>query len=244
MNKIVKKYLNKIFKVKIDKTITKVIITDIWINNKEILLWLKFIPDICITQTTNENISIYHRSGWKTVEYLNIHKSKIKKMAKYTLLDIKAPEQCIDGNGKTFMNDPGVGGIKLVYSKSKEYSLTGETKKVIFLKPYKEIWEPRGRKFCKKSEWGNTSSPFTNIWLEIYEDYTNYEKEIEKVGFIQHERITDISLIKHLNAKSTSFSINEPNDKITTHLGIKIVIWVNENIIIPIKERIFINNQK
>jgi hypothetical protein len=164
---------------------------------------------------------------------------KTKRMAKYTLLDAKSHELSFGAAIK----DPGVGGIKLVYSKSKEYSLTGETKKVIFLKPYKEIWEPRGRKYCKRDEWGNTMSPLSNVWLELYEDYNNYKKEIEKVGFIQHQRVTDVRLIKRLNSKSAIFTIAEANDNLTTHLGIKISIWVNNHIIIPIKE-IIINIKK
>jgi hypothetical protein len=161
-------------------------------------------------------------------------------MSKYALLDAKVPELSF---GIT-VKDPKVGGIKLVYSKSKEYSLKAETEKVIFLKPYKTIWEPRGKKFCKKSEWGNTSSPFANVWLKIYEDYTNYENYIKENGFIPNEIVINITLIKKLNTKTATFTINETDDNPTTHIGIKIALWMMNNIIIPIKERIFINNKK
>jgi hypothetical protein len=163
---------------------------------------------------------------------------KSKKMAKYVLIDIKAPEIILGVRAK----DPEVGGIKLIYSKSKEYSLTAESKTCIFLKPYKELWEPKRKKFCKKNEWGNTRSPFSNVWIELYEDYINYDEYIKKNGFMFNEKVIDSKLIKNLNRKSQTFYIDEFDDKPTTHLSEKILFWINEYIFNPIKERIFINN--
>jgi hypothetical protein len=181
---------------------------------------------------------IYKQKHYKENKQIVQKKEKMK----YTLLDIKAPEIMSGVIVKT--KEPGVGGIKLTYSKSKEYSLLSETSKVIFLKPYKEVWEARGKKFCKKGEWGNTNTPLSNVWLEVYEDYANYEEYMKKNPCLLYEKVTDPKIIKQLNLRSKTFSIDEPTDKPTTHLSIKIRLWLNECVFNPIKDRIFNNNQK
>jgi hypothetical protein len=75
-------------------------------------------------------------------------------------------------------------------------------------------------------------------------DYTNYENYIKENGFIPNEIVINTTLIKKLNTKTATFTINETDDNPTTHIGIKIALWMMNNIIIPIKERIFINNKK
>ncbi len=157
-------------------------------------------------------------------------------MAKYELIEVRAPDIVFGAP----IVDPGVGGIKLKYSKSKEYSLTKkDVKDVIFLKPYKKNWATN-KKDCKKGEWGNTRSPFANVWLELPEDYTNYEESYEII-LLSSTKVTDSKLIKNLNNKVGKFTIKESTDEPITSLKKKILFNLGL-LYLNIKDRII--NQK
>jgi len=170
-------------------------------------------------------------------------------MAKYILLDIKAPEVVPPG---VAVKDPGVGGIKLTYQKFKNFSTVKDTGNYIFLKPYKDVWSINGKKGCRKGEWGSTRSPFANVWLKIYKDYTDYNIAVQRCE-LYYEVVKDPKLIKNLNKVSNGYSISnkpmwikefdiyESDDKVINHPLLKIAIWMYENIINPIRNRIFIN---
>lgn len=136
------------------------------------------------------------------------------------------------------------GGVKLIYSRKKEFSLTPvSNKRVIFLNPRKEVWEKNGKKFCKKGEWGSPTSPLSTVWIKVDRDYKSWN---EDCPFIKHEVIKDGKVIKNLNNRTNEFSITEEGDEPTTNLGIRTILWLDNYIIQPFID-IFINqsnNQK
>lgn len=120
---------------------------------------------------------------------------------------------------KLVKKDTGMGGLKLVYETSnKKSTLTGNDKKIaVFLKPYKEtLSEDKDvcRKLYGREAWGNTSCPLSNVWLEIKEDYSDFNRDFMKLRPVV---VTDITLIKFLNSQAKEFNIgsDEPVTKLS-----------------------------
>ncbi len=69
--------LNDKIELNIQNQIVNCTISDIWISIKDSTkYWLIFNKEP-ILETTDENITIYHRSGWKLENYINKYERKI-----------------------------------------------------------------------------------------------------------------------------------------------------------------------
>lgn len=120
--------------------------------------------------------------------------------------------------GKELVKDPGMGGIKLTYQEtSTKVTLTKKDKKTrVFLKPFKSTIA-EDKKDCEvtygKGSWGNTSSLLSNVWLEVVDDYKNFD---DSCNFIWHNTVTDNDLIKQLNNQTKEFvlGVEEPITKL------------------------------
>ena|SRR4030042_4776068 len=154
-------------------------------------------------------------------------------MIQYILTSITKPNIIMG----VLVDNVKVGGIKLVYSKSKQYSTTDD-QEVVFLKPYKEVWAKDGKKSCRKGEYGNTLSPFTNVWLRLTQDYNNFEKDYDLIHI--EEKVTNPKLIKYLNRQSKNFKLDDNESTILT-LKDK-TLFMLKLILLRIKNRII--NQK
>lgn len=158
---------------------------------------------------------------------------KIMAAKKYVLIDVKAPIL----KGKEILKDPDVGGLKLVYEVSNEKTTLSkkDNKCIVYLKPYKENWGA-DKKDVKKGEWGNSSSPLSNVWLEIKKDYTSYEKENMS---IRGDVVKDSNLIAQLNKQTKEFIIGIDEDIRNIPFKLKI-IFKFEQVLEVIKSRIFL----
>lgn len=130
----------------------------------------------------------------------------------YTLKNKKIPEI----KGTVVHEDPGVGGIKLVYSVQsffyKEFKLFGHKvpvpwpykiskKKFVVLRPYKDCWDKHRHKL-PKNYWGKQSHPLTAMWIELEYDYDSINESIP----YYRKQILDHKLINHLKRFDEEFS--------------------------------------
>jgi hypothetical protein len=153
--------------------------------------------------------SVWYNVIWEDYKRIVIEYSKNKtintdkEMAakKYTLTECLIPFT----KNKEILNDLDAGGIKLIYSVKNVKSTLSQKDvgKVIFLKPYKKNWGI-SKKDVGKNEWGNTFSPYSNVWLQINEDYKSYDKEIMN---IRYTIVKDSNLISKLNKQTKEFVI-------------------------------------
>ena len=110
-------------------------------------------------------------------------------------------------------NNNEVGGIKLIY-KVKENDIS---KTIVFIKPFKTLYAT-SKGDCKKNEWGNTKSPYSNVWIQTEQDYNNIS-EINNIDFrMSLEQILpnseeNITLISRLNEELSKFVILSKEDK-------------------------------
>ena len=130
---------------------------------------------------------------------------------RYTLLDKKIP--LIEGN--RIVIDSGVGGRKLLYL-VKHYNIhnlfgmkipsifPSKTEKVIFLRPYKKVWDKK-RNRLPKNYWGRIKDPLTNLWVIVEKDYEALPGSIPVV--IINRQIKDHDIIRYLNKATEEFSL-------------------------------------
>lgn len=131
---------------------------------------------------------------------------------------IKKDEPVI--KNRVVMEDPGVGGIKLVYNvledHFKEMNILGykilnpfpaysSKKKQVFLRPFKSVWDKnRNRLPC--NYWGKKSDPLTAMWIELKFDYDSLENIIP----IFENQILDHALIRKLKHSEDEFLLYYP----------------------------------
>ena len=130
----------------------------------------------------------------------------------YTLIKKDIPEIC---NGQV-VSDPGVGGIKLVYSKRRfvlksinigsikiSYPVyVSNAKKVVFLRPYKKHWNSQ-RNRLDRNYWGKTNHPLTNMWIVIETDYKKWSDTTVRFK----DQVTDHEFIKAFKSEAEDFTI-------------------------------------
>jgi hypothetical protein len=159
-------------------------------------------------------------------------------MPKYSFIDETTPTI----KGKEIIKDPGVGGIKLTYTIGDKYffSSKSQPKRIYFIKFFKKNISSN-KEQCErtygKNSWGNTSSPFCNIWMKSDIDYTNFQKEYDNMNvdfFVGLTVVTDSELIKHLNNRDRMFDLSgqskEPK-KFSKLQNLKISITlINQNL--------------
>lgn len=131
----------------------------------------------------------------------------------YTLKEIKTPTI---NKMNVIENDPGVGGIRLKYLLKDDNGIYQE---LYFIKPYKKNLA-NSKEECRKGEWGNTSSPLSNVWYSTSKSYKKLE-EIDSLEFrMTLLRVTESVLIGQLNDQSKEFVILSNEDK-GKYLGTK-----------------------
>jgi hypothetical protein len=137
---------------------------------------------------------------------INKKKKIIMAAKKYTLTEYLVPFT----KGREIISDLDAGGIKLTYSVKNVKSTLSQRDvgKVAFLKPYKKNWGTN-KKDVGKNEWGNTFSPYSNVWLQINEDYKSYSKEIMN---IRYTLVKDSNLISQLNKQTKEFVIGNDEE--------------------------------
>lgn len=115
---------------------------------------------------------------------------------KYKLIEAQYPKV---ENG-ILIDDLGLGGIKLTYEVSDNLTkVTAKNRKtIVFLKPLKKHWVTKN---TPKHEKGIKKSPLSNVWVQLEQEskYTNFEKEIEIIRYVNDEPIKDSQLIGELN---------------------------------------------
>jgi len=191
--------------------------------------------DKCVTQGyLDESIHGYDIFN-KFITWYNIKSKNIETMAakKYILVDTKAPVL----KGKEILKDPDAGGIKLTYEVANEKTTLSQkdNKRLIYLKPYKENWSV-SKKDANKGEWGNTSSPLSNVWLEIKKNYTSYEKESTS---IRGDVVKDSNLIAYLNKQTKEFILGSDENIRPIPFKLLILFKIKQTLEI-IKSRIFL----
>lgn len=134
----------------------------------------------------------------------------------YTLKYVTKPDI---QNGQ-IVQDPGVGGIKIVYWKRrmmmkefhkglikfsypvKIYKRT----KVVFLRPYKKNWDTLRNRLAH-NYWGKKNNPLTNMWIVVNKDY----KKWSGIAVRFEDQIVDHNIIKALKSEQESFIITNQN---------------------------------
>jgi hypothetical protein len=246
---MIKKIINKLLNIFCIRPIKKITDREIYniLTHSKIFYILQKYPLICrlyyktIFNPIKYNILWPLKYNKKLKNIIGFKYSKTQKhskMTKYTLQSVRSPSIVLG----VPVTDLEIGGIKLVYSvSSKEYPITEiDNKEIVFWKPFKKYWTT-DKKSCKKGEWGNARSPFTNVWLQIPSDYTDYEKERDTAIF-PYIVVTNPKLIKNLNLQSKKFSIGDQKEK--TKNGFKKWIIITLKMIwYSIINRILINQK-
>jgi hypothetical protein len=118
----------------------------------------------------------------------------------YRLQNLYVPD-AIDSGMILTQKDMKVGGIRLVYEIT---NITDNTKKLgVFLNPFKEYWEPNGKKSCKKGEWGSSRTNLSAVWIELDRVWEDYTKE----NYIFNSRVINPTLLGNLNKRSKLFEL-------------------------------------
>lgn len=128
-------------------------------------------------------------------------------------------------DGKKIVKDPGVGGIKLVYSITTNDGKTSTT----FIKPFKRHIAESKDKCVNKGDWGNTNNPLSNIWYKTTYNYLNFVKEykLENIEFLMSlERITDQELISYLNKQTKEFFHGKSNTPVKLTVKQKTLLFI------------------
>ena len=139
---------------------------------------------------------------------------KYKTKSKFSLIKSDIPEI----QGQNVIRDVQVGGEKLVYNVThylvNQIIVLGFTiniplfnekprhEKRVFLRPYKKNWAHK-RKRLPFHEWGKSTKPLTNIWVELENDYMDNIKSLP----ILKVKIEDQILIDHLKNHETKFTL-------------------------------------
>jgi len=121
---------------------------------------------------------------------------------------------------RVVLEDPGVGGVKLVYDvleqHFKEMNILGYKilnpfpsfkckKKQVILRPFKEVWD-KDKNRLPRNYWGKKTDPLTFMWVELEFDYDSLEESLP----LFKEQILDHALIKHLKHIEDEFSLYYP----------------------------------
>jgi len=142
----------------------------------------------------------------------------IKMIIKKTYNLIKKDVPII--KNRIVIEDPGVGGVKLVYNifeqHFKEIKISGHRiplpfpyyinkSKCVILRPFKEVWDTDKNRL-PRNYWGKKSDPLTYMWIELEYDYDSLSEALP----LYKEQILDHALIKRLKNIEETFSMYYP----------------------------------
>jgi len=122
--------------------------------------------------------------------------------------------------GSNIIKDPGVGGIKLTYEiipneRSIFKPLNKPNDKIYFIKLYKKHLG-NSKNEVPKGDWGNTSSPLSNVWMESKINFNNFQREYDNINVIFFEQLTKVTdhyLISNLNKLTKLFELPDGQSK-------------------------------
>jgi hypothetical protein len=159
-------------------------------------------------------------------------------MLRYNLVTKLIPEV----KGKNIIKDYGVGGIKLTYAVGDRYftPITKPNPRIHYIKLFKKHFA-NSKDEVVKGEWGNTNSPYSNVWMESKIEYDNFEKVYSQVTstnskvreraidfIVDLKKVTDPELIKHLNNMDQMFTMGESNvpKKLTFFKNVLVYVYL------------------